>query len=88
MNLPLLNYFTHLNGDSPSQVWNFLRRNGGSGEYAWKSSDQGTVSVEMAGLVRGHKLGNAVVTARDALNSHNYDKIEVEVSRVDNLSWM
>lgn len=39
VNLPYFHYFTHLNGDSASQVWHFLRRTGGSGEYAWKSSD-------------------------------------------------
>ena len=39
VNLPYLNYFSHKNGDPASQVWHFLRRNGGSGEYAWKSSD-------------------------------------------------
>lgn len=46
------------------------------------------MSVEIGGSVRGHKLGTAVVTARDAMNPHNSDRIDVEVSRIDTLSWM
>ncbi len=86
--LPWLNYFTHANGDPASQMWSFQRRKGGSGEYAWRSADKDTVSVEVGGVVRGLKLGSTEVTMRDALNPHNKDTIAVEVSPIGSLGWL
>lgn len=88
VNLPYFHHFTHTNGDQATQMWRFEERNGGSGEYAWKSEKPEIVSVEVGGVVHGQKLGKTIVTARDALNPHNTDSIRVEVSKIESVAWL
>eukprot|EP01113_Clastostelium_recurvatum_P031666 TRINITY_DN3977_c0_g1_i2.p1 TRINITY_DN3977_c0_g1~~TRINITY_DN3977_c0_g1_i2.p1 ORF type:complete len:2052 (-),score=557.76 TRINITY_DN3977_c0_g1_i2:46-6201(-) len=63
-----------------------LHASGGSGEYAWHSSDSLVVPVGVrSGVVVGHSVGAAPVTAADRRNSKNRDSVVVAVAAASRL---
>ena len=85
LHLPLLD--TEIKNTFSQQTLK-LHAIGGSKKYEWISIDQDIVAIGHEAIVLPKSLGRTTIIVRDRLNFKNMDKIDIEISGVDQLVFL
>ena len=68
------------------EMWH-LNATGGTGYYKWNILDQNVATISVTGLVISKEIGKTVIEVHDFKNPKNYDRVKLEVSHVNALTW-